>query len=120
MVLNKKLTIPSVRELFQSLPTIRKDWILKTPLQKWCYFYGVGKAACKITAVPIFEEDQTLSLWAYQLPVYIGINLVLVVYTVYYHLILGEMTKCLPCTCILTVLLAVSIEFIFLYSKIGS
>lgn len=78
MVSNKKLTIPSVHELFQSLRTIRSDWSLKTPLQKWYYFYGISRASFIIPAITVFEYDQTLSLWIYQGFVYFGVYLAFV------------------------------------------
>lgn len=111
MVFNKKFAIPTVRELIKSFRTIQYDWSLKTPLQKWCYFYGIGRAACIITAIPFFEDDQTLSPCVYQLSFYAGIYFLLSIYTVYFHLIRGELEKCLPCTCQLSLIAAVRFEF---------
>lgn len=110
MVVNKNLEIPSVRELFQSIRTIRRDWKSKTPLQKFCYFYGVGRASCIIPAVPIFEDQQTLTIWSYQGYVYIAIYSALGVYTVNYHIVRDEFLKILPCTCLLSFILAVSFQ----------
>lgn len=101
MVLNKKLTIPTVCELFQLLLTIKKDWSVKSPLEKWSYIYGIGRAANAIVKLPMYDDDQTLSLWAYQGCVYFGAYFVLGVYTVFYFLMSGEFAKCLPCTCLL-------------------
>lgn len=110
MVLNEKLPIPSVWELFQSIPNIRLEWCLKTPLQKWSYLYGIGKATCLIVKIPFYEEDQTLSLWAYQGIVYIGAYFILAIYTLFYHFIRDESIKCLPCTCLLGLIIAVSLK----------
>lgn len=120
MVLNKKLIIPSAREILRSLRTIREDWQLKTPYQKWGFFYGIGKAAVVITGVTIFKEDQTLPLLAYQICVCVGVYTVLALYTLYRHINEGAVTKCLPCTCLLSLLIAVSFcnsNHFFLYSK---
>lgn len=111
MVLNEKLPIPSFLDLIRSLPTIRTEWSLKTPLQKWCYFYGIGRMVIKPVQVPVFEEDQTLSWLSYQMCVYVGSYILLAIYTFYYHLIRGEMVKCLPCTCLLGLVIAVSLKF---------
>lgn len=43
MELNKKLKIPGVRELIQ-ITINREEWHLRTPLQKFGYLYGIGKA----------------------------------------------------------------------------
>lgn len=101
MVYNKKLVIPTVRELFRSVRTVGEDWKLKTPLQKWSFLYAIGRASSIIIRVSIYSDDQTLSWWAFQGCVYFGIYFLLGVYTVYYYFMHGEVTKSLPCTCLL-------------------
>lgn len=100
-MVDKKFSIPTVYLLYRSLRSIKQDWELKTSQEKWCYIYGIGRSACLIVKLPLFEDDQTLSLWAYQGFVYSGVHILLVAYTVYYYLINGDVTKCLPCTCLL-------------------
>lgn len=92
---NEKLTIPTGK-LFRSLRTIRGDWGLKTPLQEWCYLFSFGRAACSLVQSRVYEDDLTLSLWAYQGCVYFLAYFIPGVYTVCYYA-----TKCLPCTCVL-------------------
>lgn len=99
-MLNKNLKIPTVPELFRSIRNIRENWKCKTPLQKWSYLFGIGRAACVVVKVPLFEEDQTLSLWAYQGFLYFGSYFLLGLYTVYYYHMSGEIAKSLPCTCL--------------------
>lgn len=53
---NKKCIIPTVRELYRSVRTIQVDWNLKTPLQKWCYLFGIGRAPFILPVVPVFES----------------------------------------------------------------
>lgn len=108
---NKKLPIPTVRELLRSVRTIRKDWNEKTPLQKWSYLYGIGRALCVVVQVPLYKDDQTLSWLAYQGCLYFGIYFILGVYTIYYYWMIGEVARSLPCTCILVgPILGVSVE----------
>lgn len=116
MVLNENPKIPSTRELFRSIRTIRGDWKLKTPLQKWCYLYGIGRAALYPPRVPSFEDDDTISFRSYQGIIYATIYVLLAFYTLWYHIIRGEFYKALPCTCILSMLLAVSLQTLSCYS----
>lgn len=114
MVLNVKIETLSIVELFKSLRTIRQDWITKTPYQKWCYLYSIGKAALKIIGIPLFEDDQKL-YWYSRFPfVYITIHAALGVYTMYFYIGRGEFMQFLPCTCMLVgPLLAVSIRILY-------
>lgn len=113
---NKKLIIPTARELFQSMSTIRDDWNFKTSLQKYCYLYGVGRAACIIVQLPIYEDDQTLPMMAYQGCVYVATYFLLAIYTVYYFVMNGEFAKCLPCTCLLVgPVVSVSLQFKYIF-----
>lgn len=52
MVVSSKFKIPTGRELLKSLNNARGEWAIKTPLQKWCYLYGIGRAAFGIMRVP--------------------------------------------------------------------
>lgn len=108
MTVNKKLVIPTARELFQSIRTIRTDWQLKSPLQKWCYLYAIGKASLAVMFIPLFEEDQTLHWFATEGGIVAAIHILLCAYTICYHTIGGELAKGLPCTCLLGCTIAVS------------
>lgn len=113
MAPNKKLVIPTGRELLKSIRNIRADWKMKSPLQKWCYLYGIGRASCTVMILPVFEGDQTLHWLAYQGIVHGGLFIILAAYTVAYHWIGGQYAKCLPCTCLLCPLIAVRLKLYF-------
>lgn len=110
MVLNKKIETLSIVELFKSVRTILQDWKFKTPYQKWCYFYSIGKFAFKLGSVPLYEIDQTLNWYSYTALGYIGLYTMLVLYTAVFYINSGEFMKFLPSTCFATILLAVSIQ----------
>lgn len=100
MVLNKQFEVPPPRELLK-MATNRSEWHTKTPFQKWCYLYGIGKASCSPIGITLFQDDQTLYWYAYFLFVYSSLYLMLAIYTSAYYISHGEPSKCLPCTCLL-------------------
>lgn len=108
MPLNKRLIVPTFGEMIKTFSTVRREWKLKTPFQKWCYLYGFGKAPFSLIRLPMFQETQALHLLSYYGYVYTAIYLLLVLYTVYYCVIGEEFVKCLSYTCMLSVALAVS------------
>lgn len=114
--LNNQLKIPTFRELIKSIPTIRSTWRLRTPLQKWCYLYGIGKAILHPTDHPFFKDDQTLSTFIYISIVPMAVYTILAIYTIFYYIANGEPAKCLPCTCLLTLGLAVCVEQSFFFN----
>lgn len=109
MLSNKRLKIPTVRELIKSIPSIRREWKYKTPLEKWRYFFAVGKAALGLAAIPLYEINQTLCFYSYFLFYYGGAYILLTLYTLYYYVVRSEFPKCLPCTCMLGLILSVSV-----------
>lgn len=99
MVLKKKPRIPSGLELLKSLPNARREWNSRTRLERFYYFFGVGKAPSDIIQLPLFREDVMNVPWfAYFFLVYSSILSVLVFYTFYVYIINGEFPKALPCT----------------------
>lgn len=108
MILNEKLKIPSSRELFKSFRTISTVWWYKTPNQKWCYIYAMGKSASKPIGLPLFESDQTIYWNAYLIYGIFGCYTLLALYTAYYYAIDGEPGKCLSSTCLLGIASCVS------------
>lgn len=109
MLLNRGIDVLSVLGVIKSLRTIGKEWHEKTPYQKYCYMYSIGRAAFKLLALPLFEIDQKLNLYSYFPCFYITLYTLLVINTVIFHIGNGEFVKCLPCTCFLPLLLAVSV-----------
>lgn len=101
MVLNSKFKLLTVRELFKSMPSIKREWKWKTPMQKWCFLYSIGKAACSLIRVAVFQEHATNIHWfGYFSFVYVTIDMILSLYTVCYYINHGEMILGLPSTCI--------------------
>ena len=102
MVLNTKFTIPTAIEYLRSAVTIRSDWNTKTPLQKFCYFYGIGKITLDMIGFPIFNDDQRLRWKTYMGHVFFITIFILSGYTIVYYILLkGDILAGLPSTCIL-------------------
>lgn len=62
MVLYATFSITPVRDCIR---TIRHEWCLKSPLQKWCYVYCIGKMAGKLIQIPTCDENQSLFFYSY-------------------------------------------------------
>lgn len=113
MTLNKKFNVPTTRDLMISLPRIRREWKWMSPIQMWCYLFGIGKFGFGTIKFPIFsknvKEMHLLSYycWSYTVTFYL-----LMLYTFYYYLSRGDSYSCLPCTCMAGVLGAVCIVYI--------
>lgn len=101
MKLNQKLVIPSIRELIRSTLSFKTNWQLKTPLQKWCYLYGIGRVNLSVLGIPLFNECQDLFWYSYVMYTYSGLYMLLAIYTAFYYISNGDPTKVLPCTCLL-------------------
>lgn len=104
MVLNSKFPIPTFRDYLRSLQNfrhIREEWNSKTPLQKWCYLYGMGKLSGKMIGVTTFEDDQNLTWYSYMQYSYYAVSSILAIYTIAYFLLQGQFLKGLPCTCMM-------------------
>lgn len=96
MVLNENLKIPSTRDLFIAL-RYRETRKSKTPLEKWCHLYGIGRFVAKLPSSTAFIDDQTLNWFIYCSIVFTIYYLCLTIYTAYY-ISNGEPFKCLPYT----------------------
>lgn len=101
MVLSKELKTLSLKELFKSLRSIRYEWKYRTPYQKFCYLYSIGKIAFGLIGIPLFQEDRTLHWYSYFGYIYFGIYTILAIYTAIFYILRGESSKCLNCTCLL-------------------
>lgn len=101
MVLNATFDdVPTVRELIK-IKKIRAEWESKTPLQKWSYLYAIGRSALNIMGFPIFRDDSTLYWFSYIFFVYLMIDIILVIYTAFYFLSMGDIGSFVPCTALL-------------------
>lgn len=108
MVLNTKFKIPPALELFKSIPKAKHDWKLKTPMQKWCCFYGIGRVAYNVTRIPLFRENINDVHWfgCFSL-ISSTIAVFLSIYTIWYHQLRGEIQISLSSTCLASTLVAV-------------
>lgn len=109
MLLNARIQTLSVVEVLKSVRTVRQDWRIKTPYQKWCYYYSIGKAALSTIGIPLYEDDQKLFWYSYFPVVYLGLHGILVVFTMYYHIYHGQFMRCLPATAYLGFMFTVRI-----------
>lgn len=116
MALNSKFRIPSARELFKSIPNAKRDWKLKTPFEKWCYLYGIGKAPLHVLRVPAYKENINDVHWfAYLVYLYTIGTPLLSLYTIGYYSYRGELEQSLKSTCLATICLAVCNQIISLF-----
>lgn len=100
MLLNEHIDIPSPRELLKM--TIKKsEWVSKTPLQKYCYLYGIGSYSLSFLGFPVFTENIRLYWYSYVFFAYMIIDAILVMYTGYYYLSRSDLYNFLPCTALL-------------------
>lgn len=98
---NEKFEVPSLRELLE-VRTTRAKWDSETPLQKWSYLYGIGRASLNFLGFPVFRDDPSLYWFSYVFFVYMGVDMVLVFYTAYRCLSMdGGFGVFLPCTALL-------------------
>lgn len=111
MVLNEKLKILTKKELLRSLPNAKNEWKTKTPFEKWCYLFSIGKLACDILSLPVFRDNvkdvRRVRLMGNFHWLYIVTQIVLTFYTMYYYTSNGEFQMGLPCTCMAGICIAV-------------
>lgn len=108
MVLNSKFKTLSALELFKSIPNAKYEWKSKTPMQKWCYFYSIGKVPFSIAHLPLFKEDQNDVHWfgCFSLA-NSTIAVLLSLYTIWYHQVHGEAQISLVSTCLTGIIVGV-------------
>lgn len=104
MVLNTKFPVPLFRDYVQSLRNIRnirEEWSAKSPLEKWCYIYGIGKISGRMTGLPPFEEEMRVTWYSYAGYAIFATYTALALYTNVYYWLHGDFLRGLPCTCVL-------------------
>lgn len=109
MVLNLKFKIPTTRVLFKSLKNARGEWKSKTPMQKWCYFYGIGKTAYSAMCVSLLNDVNKVHWFGYFTVVYSIAIPLLSLYTICYYAYHGQIEKALPSTCMASIAIGVSL-----------
>lgn len=108
MVVNSKFKTLTARELFKSIPNAARDWKYKNPMQKWCYFYSIGKIPMNFVRVPLFTENQDDVHWfGYFTFVYFSATIMLSLYTIIYYLWRGDLQSPLSSTCLASQVLGV-------------
>lgn len=99
MPLNKEIETTSALGLVKSIPNIRQEWRIKTPYQKWCYLYSLGRLGFKVIHYPLYETNQELSALSHLTIVIIGTIVLLEIYTLYFYIVRGDIFGALPSTC---------------------
>lgn len=102
-----KVKIPDSRELFESFKNARTEWSLKTPLQKWCYFYGIGRASYRFIHMSLMNDVNNTHWFGYFTMVYVCGFPLLSLYTICYYICKGEFEMGLPSTCAAFISIAV-------------
>lgn len=99
MALNLEFKTLSVLELFKRIKNAKDEWKLKTPMQKWCYFYSMGKVPLGLLRIPLMNDVNRVHWFAYFYLVYGSIVILLSLNTVLYYACRGEFELGLPSTC---------------------
>lgn len=107
MVLNSEFKVPNARELFKSFKNAKGEWKFKTPMQKWCFFFGIGKAPLDLVYFPTFRNVNDVHWFGYFVFVYQVITILLSLYTVLYFAFRGELQMGLPSTCMASIVIGV-------------
>lgn len=100
VLLNENFYVPWPRELIKMIIN-RDTWKVKTPLEKWSYLYGLGRAIAELLKYTIYSDNQTLCWFSYFPLFYTFTYIVLMFNTVFYYTYHGEVFKSFPCTCVL-------------------
>lgn len=103
-----KAPIPTTRELIKSIPNFRMEWRSKTPMGKWCYFYGFGRAVYKLIHIPIMNDVNYVRWTSYWIFVTSLVVASLSAYTVLYYVLKGQPEVGLPSTCMAFICIGVS------------
>lgn len=107
MASKSKLKIPNSRELYKNIKNARNEWNSKTPLQKWCYFYGIGRAAYRFIRMSLMNDVNNTHWFGYFTMVYVSGFPLLSLYTMCYYTFKGELQMGLPSTCAAFISIAV-------------
>lgn len=108
MVPTRKFNIPTAREIFKSFKNVRGEWKSRTPMQKWCYFYGIAQTISRFLCHPILDDLNDVHWFAYAIVVYSFVLILLSLYTLCYYGYRGQMQMALPSTCVAFICLGVS------------
>lgn len=108
-MLNSKFKIPNALELLKSLKNVRGEWKSKTPMQKWCYLYGIGKDPFGLLRLPILNDVNHVHWFGYFIFVNASVVVSLSLYTVLYYAYHGQLKMGLPSTCMAIVLIGVCV-----------
>lgn len=107
-MVNSKFKVPNALQLIKSLKNVRSEWKLKTPMQKWCYLYGIAKAALHFIRMPLLNDLNHVHCIGYFTFVYlIGIPS-LSLYTLCYYAYQGQLQVGLSSTCLAFICIGVS------------
>lgn len=107
MVVNAKFKIPTLRELWRSIPNASREWKSKTPMQKWCYLYGIGRAAYSSVRVSLMNDINHVHWFSHFMFVSNATIMLLCMYTVVYYAYRGESQLSLPSTCMTFIFIGV-------------
>lgn len=105
---NASFKVPGIREILRSLPNAKREWNTKNPMEKYCYFYSIGKIPFNWLRIPLFSADLTHVHWfAYFMFTYLISLSSLSVYTIIYYAIRGQLLTGLISTCMAGITLGV-------------
>lgn len=112
MVLNSEFKLLTGREFLKSISSARHDWASKTPMQKWCYLYSIGKAASDAILLTLFKRDINKGHWLdYSIFVDAVVVSTLSSYTVLYYINRGAFILGLPSTCLAALICGVCCSY---------
>lgn len=88
--------IPTSDEM--SIKSARSEWKLKTPLQKWCYLYGIGRAAFGLIRMSLLNDVHRTHWFGYFTMVYATLLPLLSLYSIIYYAYEGKLQMAFPST----------------------
>lgn len=107
MAVNSIFNVPGLLELLKSLKNCRVEWKLKTPMQKWCYLYGIGRAGYRLIRIPLMNDVHNPHWFGYFALFYAALVMVLSLYAVIYYAYIGQIEMGLPSTCLAVLFIGV-------------
>lgn len=92
--------------LFKLMKSIKREWYLRTPRQKWMLIYWIGAKASESIGVTVYGDMN--NHWYSYFPGFVGfLYQSMVLYTLVHNFVEGDYAKGLQCTCWLGVTISV-------------
>lgn len=105
---NEHFKVPTALELFETIKNYKTEWKQKTPKQKWCILYAIGRISFTACQYSIFRDINVVHWFAFFIIGYQSIIFLLSLYSIYIFNTEGAIEKALPSTCMPCIFIGVS------------